>query len=183
MAGVQEQAPDRKAIPRDKIVIPNARESKLATDAALLLGYGALRQKLNIPGELGEVLARLEIQPLNSAAVKQYKWQMVQWRIEELRRLGLLYYSRSTLADPAGVILHHTDVRWSLQLISNYREEIPLFALRKAIDVKKSCPESILMVDALTESTRVVDPFLIASLLDEFYYIEVWGESKFEATL
>ena len=155
------------------MVDEDAGEHALAKEAEALLGYNVLRRKLKIPGKLGEVLACLDIEPLNFEAVEKYKAEMVLWRKKEL-------FARF---DPGYGHTHHIEVLWLRSALGNCKEEVPLFALRKAVQVKKACPEAILEVDELIEEKKVIDPFLVARLDDEVYYLEVWKEPKFEETL
>ena len=70
---------------------------------------------------------------------------------------------------------------WFLCDISLYKGDIPEYVLNKAIQVKQSCPDCKLTVEYLVQNTNYVslDPFLIAQLKDETYYIEVWDEDGF----
>jgi hypothetical protein len=167
--------PDRKLIPRLGVALVDAGESEaaLAKEAESLLGYNVLRRKLKIPGKLGEVLACLDIEPLKFEAVEKYKADMVLWRKKEIVQR----------CDPGYGRTHRIDVSWRRVLLGACKEEVPLFALRKAVQVKKACPEVILEVDELIEEKKLIDPFLVARLEDEVYYLEVWKEPKFEETL
>lgn len=167
--------PDRKAIPRFGVMLADESEgeNQLAKEAEALLGYNVLRRKLKLPGKLGEVLAMLDIEPLNTEAVEKYKQEMVlfrQWEIVERHHPG---YGRT----------HYIDVSWRRIALADCESEVPLFALRKAVQVKKACPEAILEVDELIEQKKLIDPFLVARLDGETYYLEVWKEPKFEETL
>ena len=175
LSGAPRTEPDRKAIPRLGVALVDEDEGEhaLAKEAEALLGYNVLRRKLKIPGKLGEVLACLDIEPLNFEAVEKYKAGMVLWRKKEI-------ISRF---DPGYGLTHHIEVLWLRSALGNCKEEVPLFALRKAVQVKKACPEAILEVDELIEEKKVIDPFLVARLDDEVYYLEVWKEPKFEETL
>ena len=169
--------PNRKKIPRLGVALADEDEGEnaLAKEAEALLGYNVLRRKLKLPGKLGEVLVCLDIEPLNSEAVEKYKADMVLWRKKEnAERIGMqVQFGRRTVIE----------VSWRRILLSACKEEVPLFALRKAVQVKKACPEAILEVDELIEEKKLIDPFLVARLDDETYYLEVWKEPKFEETL
>jgi hypothetical protein len=168
--------PDRKLIPRLGVALADEEgDVSLAKEAEALLGYNVLRRKLKIPGKLGEVLACLDIEPLNTEAVEKYKREMVLWRKRELviEREGAVQFG----------VRYRIDISWRRVELGQCKEEVPLFALRKAVQVKKACPEAILQVDELIEEQRLIDPFLVARLDDETYYLEVWKEPKFEETL
>ena len=115
------------------------------------------------------MLALLDIEPLNAEAVEKYKADMVLWRKKAI--------------DPGYMRTHIIDVSWRRIALNKCTEEVPLFALRKAVQVKKALPEVILEVDELIEEKKLIDPFLVARLEDETYYLEVWKEPKFEETL
>ena len=51
-----------------------------------------------------------------------------------------------------------TDVAWYRVALSSCPGEIPLFALRKAVQIKKACPEAILEVVELMEEQKLIDP-------------------------
>jgi hypothetical protein len=180
-----QSEPDRKAIPRGAVALAEEGEgeNELAKEAEALLGYGVLRRKLKIAGRLGEVLALLDIEPLNSVAVEKYKADMVLWRMKQLQgsSLGMATNRRYDLDDFGRRYV--MDVAWRRVALGKCKEEVPLFALRKAVQVKKACPEAILEVDELMEEKKLIDPFLLARLDDETYYLEVWKEPKFEETL
>lgn len=177
LSNAPSSEPDRKLIPRLGVALIDEGETEaaLAKEAEALLGYNVLRRKLKIPGKLGEVLACLDIEPLNSEAVEKYKSDMVLWRKKQL------------VIEHEGVVQvgarYRIDVSWCRVMLGDCQNEVPLFALRKAVQVKKACPEAMLQVDELVEEKKLIDPFLVAILDDECYYLEVWKEPKFEETL
>lgn len=68
--------------------------------------------------------------------------------------------------------------------------DMPDFAIDRFIAVREACPSASFFVDALhttdTHSTsraqarREADPFLVACLGDEEFYLDVWDEPQFE---
>ena len=148
---------------------------KLVAEAEALLGYTPLRQELRTPGTLKRVLAKLEISVLEEKGVLAYKKQMVE------------HYSTSgKMFDPT----------WRITPLKDYRQQVPEFALQKAIEIKRELPEAMFYVEQLA-----IDPFLIVTLnpLQDFaspwntlkraldpetaVYVEAWSEPKFEATM
>ena len=148
---------------------------KLAAEAEALLGYTPLRQELRTPGTLKRVLAKLEISVLEEKGVLAYKKQMAE------------HYSTSgKMFDPT----------WRITPLKDYRQQVPEFALQKAIEIKRELPEAMFYVEQLA-----IDPFLIVTLnpLQDFaspwntlkraldpetaVYVEAWSEPKFEATM
>jgi hypothetical protein len=177
LSAAPKSEPDRKALPRFGVALADDGETdvQLAKEAESLLGYNVLRRKLKIPGKLGEVLACLEIEPLDTTAVEKYKLDMVLWRKKEV--------FEKAAADPSFNRHYTIDVSWRRVLLGDCQSEVPLFALRKAVQVKKGCPEAMIEVDELIEQKKLIDPFLVATLDDETYYLEVWKEPKFEEKL
>lgn len=87
---------------------------------------------------------------------------------------------------------------WKLLTLRTYSGAVPEFALRKALQIADACPNVIFYVDQLVhapdpndqeylrrqrEAVRLRDPFLVAVLGSETYYIEVWDEQEYEKTL
>jgi hypothetical protein len=77
---------------------------------------------------------------------------------------------------------------WRRLPICEYAGTIPEFVLAKAIQLKAACPETVLTIDHLYEGIEVIerptrDPFLVATLEDEEYYVDVWDEREYEAKL
>jgi hypothetical protein len=78
--------------------------------------------------------------------------------------------------------------KWESSAIANYTGNIPEYALEKALQIKTRLPETHFQVERLVEETETIpkpkrDPFLIAILGNERYYIEVWNEKEYEAKL
>ncbi len=74
------------------------------------------------------------------------------------------------------------NLEWESVRLESYRQEIPLYALQTALDIKEKCPESGFFVDSLV---RQVDPFLYVRGNGEAwdsprYYLEVWNEPGFD---
>lgn len=80
---------------------------------------------------------------------------------------------------------------WRRLTLSQYEAQggpIPEFVLSKAIEIKESLPEVTLSIEHLFEGVEKIDrptrdPFLVASLDDEAYYIDVWNEKEYESKL
>jgi hypothetical protein len=69
---------------------------------------------------------------------------------------------------------------WKSKSLTGYVGEVPGFALETAQEVKMRCAEAIFHIEELVENKRVIDPFLVAELGDERYYLEVWDEPSFD---
>lgn len=81
-----------------------------------------------------------------------------------------------------------TTYSWRQHEISSYAGTIPEFVLHKAIQIKREVPDAALFVEQLyeQEERHIIpnrDPFLVAKLGDECYYIEVWDEKEYEVKL
>lgn len=135
--------------------------SKLATRAADLLGYRALADNLagktiaTCEGKLTEALRGLDIDVLDSSAV-------IKYQLAEASRLTAAKISEDFQS-------------WSVG------NPIPEFVLDKAIRIKERIPEVVFHVHYINEPKA--DPFLIAQLGKEIYYVEAWDEPRFESQL
>ncbi len=73
---------------------------------------------------------------------------------------------------------------WHSWHLNGYIREIPEFVLETAVEVKQRCPkvvfyiEEFFVIDKIEK--KLVDPFLIAELGNEKYYLEVWDEPTFK---
>ena len=170
------EEPSRELLKRVAVAVDDAEpmdeERKLAIETESLLGYLPLRQALKAPGLLKRALAKLEIEILDQPSVNAYKAQMVEH-----------YRTTNKMLAPT----------WRLTPLANYRQEVPKFALRKAVALKRELPEAEFYIDQLA-----IDPFLIVSLTElpdgavnyerqldaeTAAYVEVWSEPKFEAEM
>jgi hypothetical protein len=152
-----------------------------ASDCAKLLGYQTLQAVVVKP--LAGILNKLEIEILNSQEVEDYK----QAAVTTASRLW--EKDNSELMKSPYVFMYRPKFSWQMcalnqseasEYIPAYHEEVPEFALNKAIQIKREVPEAKFFVHRLT-SFR--DPFLSVSLGSESYFVEVWDEPKFEGRL
>ena len=168
-------APSRSMLKRVPVVLEDidlkAEDAQLAADAEALLGYTPLRVHVGAPGRLRRALAKLEIDILDEKSVDKYKRQMVEH-----------YRTHQKMSDPT----------WRLRSLRGCLDQVPKFALRKAVTIKRELPEAEFYVDQLA-----VDPFLLVALrpiTDHWHnvksrdlepemqaYIEVWDEPGFES--
>jgi hypothetical protein len=82
-------------------------------------------------------------------------------------------------------------IRWHSFTLSNYTGNVPEFVLSKAVEIKSALPNCQFEIQQLgttvNEHHRTVsllrDPFLVASLDNESYYIDVWDEKEYEASI
>jgi hypothetical protein len=129
--------------------------SQLARDAQLILGHSSLAdQVLPAPPKLKELLRQLDIEIISWNSVEPYQKERMN---AVYKKTGHYHYWRSKKLKDA--------------------EDVPPFVLRKAIQIARACPEVKFTVEALEEDP---DPFLLASLNGDTYYIEVWDEPDFE---
>jgi hypothetical protein len=73
------------------------------------------------------------------------------------------------------------DWSWTMTLIAEYDHPVPKSALEMALAIKQICPDAVISVDSLVLEKRIADPFLVAGLNDERYYVGVWGEPNFSS--
>jgi len=136
----------------------SAELQQLARDAELILGYEHLADTIiRSRPTLSEVLHKLDIEIIPYSAVKKYQ-AAKKTEIAKQNKASEYRYS------------------WRQQKIQA-AEDVPAFVLRKAIEIKRACPDVKLFVEALDETP---DPFLIAELGRETYYVEVWDEKDFD---
>lgn len=176
-------------VAREKVRVQTYSEelTNLAEEAESVLGYSVLKSKMVKP--LAKVLEELDIEILNADSVKTYqqvKINEAQNALGEFRGMQRYYWASTPLDQKSWDRLgYHAPFVESIMLGSSspsspYSFPIPEFALRKAIQIRKEMPEVNFIVEQLTHNP---DPFLVAVLNQERYYIEVWDEPKFEATL
>lgn len=77
---------------------------------------------------------------------------------------------------------------WHMVSLSGFDGTVPEFVLDRALLIKCKVPSAEFYIDQLfldVEHTRIPDrdPFLVVRLKDETYWIDVWDEKEYEATL
>lgn len=159
--------------------------SLLALKAEAILGYSGLRERLGIPpASLTHVLEELEIEPYRIDDVKKYKTQKVQ-EVEDQVWAEFRERARLEIQDPwtvgmaPGSFVH---AHWRKVPLAQYKGTVPEFALSRAIEIKERLPKAEFFVEELVIEKRY-DPFLVVVRGRERFYIDVWDERDFEATL
>jgi hypothetical protein len=148
----------------------------LAMEAQQLLGYRRLASAHGLKPRLRLALDKLEISTLDPDSVEAYKAQMV-------------VYATGKIFDPT----------WKIKPLTSYNDPVPEFVLNKCVSIKKELPESQFWVEELH-----IDPFMLVVLprpdiylgngsvfppgyvqtySENFAYIDVWAEKKFEEML
>ena len=88
--------------------------------------------------------------------------------------------SGTILALVAEKITGPASKEWKRVPLKGYRRFVPKSAVLTALEIKTRCPNADVLVEELVKSDVVTkDPFLIVSLGDEEYYVEVWNEKGF----
>jgi hypothetical protein len=146
---------------------PSNELRQLATDAELILGYTGLRDSLIACDResLANVLRRLEIKPYDEDTVLKYKSEAVEAAEERNRKE------------------HPNEYRtfyWSAMNLRGCTADVPPFVLRKAIQIKRACPEVKMIIEYLTYDD---DPFLKLVHGKEQFWVECWDEKDFEEKL
>lgn len=79
---------------------------------------------------------------------------------------------------------------WFKSSLEDFTGNVPEFALAKAIQIKEALPKAKFDIEYLAYAEQnnpnpapLPDPFLVATLDDERYYIEVWDEKEYEKHL
>jgi hypothetical protein len=150
----------------------------LATRAKDLLGYDALiadvtgeRVVGTKTGKLTETMLKLEMSILDTSSV-------VTYQLEELTRRNREVIEERFKDWAVGWF---TAASWQHTELSSYTRPVPEFVLDKAIKIKEALPEVKFYIHHLSDPKA--DPFLIASLGEEIYYVEAWDEPRFERSL
>jgi len=156
----------------------NQERLLLATRATDLLGYNGLMADVTgetqfvTPGPLAEALRALEIEVLDTATVIEYQMQeMVRATQEKILDGNLDSWAYGYFAE-AG---------WMKTPLNTYTHPIPEFVIDKAVRIKERAPEVKFYVQHLRDPKA--DPFLIAYVGKEIYYVEAWDEPRFEGRL
>lgn len=141
----------------------------LHSQANVILGYSC-REKTNSEpsGILRAVLSRLEIETLNPQSVHKYQSELLaEQMVRNGPNTGFRYSWRN---DPVWI---RTDLK-------EYKRPVPDFAIERALQIKRALPTAEFWVEELSLAP---DPFLVAHVDDEGYYVAVWEEARFEAGL
>lgn len=80
--------------------------------------------------------------------------------------------------------------KWKRYNLSGYQDAIPEFVLQRALLIEERTPLASFYIDQLVEGeennqapVRQPDPFLVVTLGHESYYVDVWEEKEYEASL
>lgn len=150
----------------------------LGTRAADLLGYHGLvadvtgQSILVRPGKLAATLQTLGIDTLDLGSVLTYQ-------MEEAGRLTREKIEADNLDDWTSG--YFTPAQWAHTALAHYTEGVPEFALALAIQIKEAEPDVHFYVQHLNQPKA--DPFLVASIGKEIYYIAAWDEPGFEGRI
>lgn len=147
----------------------------LAQRAKDVLGYGGLVAEVTgdvssavKEGKLTAGLRSIGIEVLDIGRVIDYQMQeMVRMTREKIL---------SDLDDWTHG--YFTEAGWSKTALESYTQPIPEFVLDKALRIKEVVPNVKFHIQHMREPKA--DPFLIAHLDSEIYYIEAWDEPRFE---
>lgn len=132
----------------------------LAVEAETLLGYSVLRREMKLTSPLAATLKELEIEPFSEQSVTNYMGEMTRFATQEARKANAYAYAS-----------------WVHTSIAGYEKRFPEIAIQKACEIKRALPAAEIFIEELN---IYPDPFLVASLGGEKFYIEVWDEPKFE---
>lgn len=150
----------------------------LATRAKDVLGYSVLAEHATGRKSLGEregklssALLVLDLQVLDSAKVLEY----------EMAEAGRLTLAKAQEEFKSWTTGYFYPAKWENTLLASYDKPIPEFVLDKALRIKDAVPEVQFYIQHLSEPKA--DPFLVAVLGREIYYIDAWDEPRFEKSL
>jgi hypothetical protein len=150
----------------------------LADKAAAILGYHALKadtmgQKTMaaVTGPLTGTLLQLEIETLDVNSV-------IAYQLDEMTRRNRQAIEERFSDYVAGWFSFGT---WLHTALGDYQRPVPEFVIDKAIRIKEACPQVQFFIQHLSDPKA--DPFLVAKLEKEVYYIDAWDEPRFESSL
>ncbi len=184
----------------------------LARDAKSVLGYTLLaEQMLGMP--LREALTKLQMETLDEDEIRRYQRQVLEEKLQREvilegdgraarvmmddedeedddeeddddrpKKVKDAYEDGEDVESPKKRSLSPVRVEWGWTQIGRYEKPIPEFVLNKAVTLKREIP----MVELFIEEVKKVplrDPFLVAVLGKERFYLEVWNEPKFEGRI
>lgn len=151
----------------------------LATRAADLLGYHGLTADvtgqtavITKQGKLSETLRTLDIEVLDTATV-------IDYQLDEVRRLTREHILEDNFDD--WTTGYFSAAQWQHTKLAEYARPVPEFVLEKAVRIKEALPQVEFYIQHLSDPKS--DPFLIAAIGKEIYYIEAWDEPRFEGRL
>lgn len=156
----------------------NQERSYLAQRAADVLGYKVLKASVHghrtlsaVSGPLTEGLLKLGVDILDTAAVLTYQLDELTRRNRETIEENFSQYACGWF----------TLATWNRTELSQYERPVPEFVIDKALKIKEAIPEVHFYIQHLSDPKA--DPFLIARVNSEIYYIDAWDEPRFEASL
>lgn len=165
--------------------VPQPKENlrTLAEDAADILGYNVLLHKHSV-GRLTRALLKLEIEVIPMADVLAYQQKMGQPHHDLIAMIGdeVVELDDDEDDEESDDDDEVSDKAWNRTEISHYHKPVPEHVINKAVQLKRELPNVNLFIEELGDR-RVKDPFMVARLGKEQFYIEVWEEPKFEGRL
>jgi hypothetical protein len=135
----------------------------VADKAATQLGYTPLRSAIPLvelkhegQAEVAKVFESMGFESLDFDTVRRYQKWYARKHSEEYRH-----------------------VEWKAESLKDYRDQVPAFALSRALEIKSHLPNAQFSVEYPTY-VSVPDPFLRMDYKGSAYYLEAWDEPKFE---
>jgi len=163
----------------------------LAQQASDVLGYDLLQKRAGVINTAIELtplqtaLKQLEIEILLPGDVLVYQKER---QIEQTKANLDVWLKEFAQADKVARYTRFDGPAWVEEKIAEYKQPVPEFVLAKAVQIKQAFPECQIYVESLQDHP---DPFLVVAIphekdyypAKERYYVEVWGEPKFEGRL
>jgi hypothetical protein len=142
---------------------------------------------------LAIALAALSIAALVTGMTRDFAGQWTSWHygINTLLAAFVLVSAPTAFYRLAAADFGHGTRRvrkWDSSDLESYEGNVPEFVLAKAVQIKTALPDTLFAVEYLIEESQSrrrpePDPFLVAKLGNERYYIDVWNEKEYEARL
>jgi hypothetical protein len=158
--------------------------AELATKAKNLLGYKVLSGEISGSfqatsvelGKLATALLALDLEVLDMGMVFAYQ-------VDEAARRTKQELDRLVRGGQVKQVFQwgFSPAEWKHTELKSYGEAIPEFVLDKAVRLKEKCPDVQFFVHHLNDPKA--DPFLVATLGEEVFFLEAWDEPRFEGRI
>ena len=143
-----------EVLQRSELVTTDWTDNELlAIKAEQMLNYSAMAEELNLPGLLGLTLIKLDIQPYSTESVEKHK-DLVREQYKDQINMALQ--------------CHRHPLDWKMIPIEKACN-VPVHVLSTAIHIKEAIKDVGLYIEYFES-----DPFLVAKLGRETYYIDSW---------
>jgi hypothetical protein len=151
-----------------RVDLSEAADEELIQRSSQELGYTVMREK-TLRADARAALARAGVRPFDYDQVGEY-----MDAVEEKANRDLGWWGRN---------FNGRDMQWFASGLENYKGEVPAYALRTALDVKRELGDvkhyfGVLYLAQARDETDG-DPFLYVEVDGRREFLEVWNEPGF----